>query len=177
MKKILKIDIDGVLRNITPEVLHIYNTKMNKSDHIYTVQDITNFEYHKCLPDFNMNYEDFFTKYSNIFRIAKPYKLAIEGLRKLSREYEIVLVSAQYNGNDDITDNWLKEWKATYDRVVYTFDKNEVDGWVLLDDSLDNLKVTNSIPVCMSRHWNKSYSGYTIDNMFDFNGILSYIDK
>lgn len=176
MKKILKIDIDGVIRNISPGVLHIYNTKYNKSNKIYTVNDITAFHYTECFPDFpkDMNYEDFFTdNREEIFGKAKPFPFAIQGLKALKEKYEIVLVTAQFPGAIETTKKWLKEYDVPYDRVVYTFNKNEVDGWILLDDRIENLEESTSISVCMSRPWNRKWDKIKVNNFVEFISFLN----
>jgi len=172
----LLIDIDGVLRNIEPEILSIYNRQYNPSNVWKTEEDITHWNAVKewdGMPPMG-KFLDFHAK--EIFDRAKPYKNAVATMHELYLNNYIHIVSAQRTTTRDMTTVWLDKYKIPYDRLTYTKDKHKVSGDYLIDDGIHNLEscIDGCKPICVNQPWNQDWLGDRISNLEE---LPAYLEK
>ena len=113
MRKTIKLDIDGVLRDCVTPLLEIYNDV-----HGDNVQhdDIIGWDISKFLR-YDTKYNNMFTEYpEHIFRDAKLYNPnTVKILKELQKTYDIHIVTHQFKGLEGYTMEWLYRNKIPYD--------------------------------------------------------------
>jgi glutaredoxin-related protein len=177
---IIKIDIDGVIRNVISPLIRIYN----KDFPDYQVGPVTHFDLSIDFPIKERIWHYFLEEKAKLcFRDAPPYYNNLQALNNFAGTpgFKIVLVSDQANEkNKEYTDYWLKENKVKYDEVIYTKHKEKVPGIILLDDKPETLDIVNKagqIGICLTRPWNKRSEHVHVDTMSEFLNLCVFVDR
>ena len=181
------IDCDGVLRDLITCITDtVKETHPQHTDKILTAES---WDWEQWLPFwtddetekyvFEDNYIDFFGP------LCPPIQSSVYDWVKLKRwaednGHELVLVSAQREHCEDLTDEWLDEHGFDFFERHYTKHKWSVDVDVLIDDSPEKLddfnekSVSGGKPICMKQTWNQEcHTKYTsIDRLSDLTTIL-----
>jgi len=163
------IDCDSVLRDLIPAITEsIKETHPQHADKILTPKEWdwdtwlpfwTNDEAEQYI--FEDNYIDFFGP------LCPPIQSSVDDWVKLKRwaednGHELVLVSAQREHCEDLTDEWLDEHGFDFFERHYTKHKWSVDVDFLIDDSPKKLKkfadksVNKGKAICFKQPWNES---------------------
>jgi 5'(3')-deoxyribonucleotidase len=176
-KKIIKIDVDGVLRDMLSIMCKIYNEHYNENIFPYNVTNYdVNISFPKCQEIDNISAKDFFFKENayKIYNQASVIPMSDSAMRLLHNlGYYIVIVSCQktYKNKYD-TLNWLDENNIYYDSICFTNDKSIVKGDIMVDDCIDFLKQCNNNKeelICIKAPYNEN------DNYFKkFNSLFEY---
>ena len=180
------IDCDGVLRDFIPDL--ISSIKETHPQHADKILEPTSWDWEQWLPFWTEEETEKFIfedHVEEIFYTADAYDEALEDWPKLvewakENGHELVLVSAQRDDCIDITDMWLNNYRFKFAEKHYTKLKHLVDVDVLVDDSPAKLgrfkkqSVTDGIPICFRRPWNKKsqFSMITIDRLSDITDIV-----
>ena len=136
-KPILILDIDGVIRNILPSILRCYNWSVPFP--------ISEKDCNKYNLDFISDKRDFFIKHGEqIFRNSPMFPEVKEAIGILKKVCKVILVSSQYDENIDYTNDWLSSHSLSDIEVIYTWDKNEVQSDIIVDDCPKNLQFHNA---------------------------------
>lgn len=143
MKKRIRVgvDVDGVLRNITPTVMELFKKhypEAVKSD-LVTGWDFPNVD----LPHekkMKVMFEEF---PKEIFLLSKPFENARSEFKKLSdwadkENVELVCITTQEKELIFFTYLWLGTYKFTFSELLITGNKHERDIDYLIDDSPKN---------------------------------------
>lgn len=141
---IIKIDIDGVLRNILETICDIYNKDFCD---VIEPKDVKIYDVDEAFPSIKEYYGYsaayyFFERHSlEIFRFSPIYNGAKEAIDKLHEMgYKIVLVSYQKTLNNKIhTLEWLSDNYIQYDDICFTSNKDIIKGDIMIDDNPDFL--------------------------------------
>jgi 5'(3')-deoxyribonucleotidase len=173
--KIIKIDCDGVLRDLLTQMSNVYNEHYNES---INPDDVINFEtektFTKCLEidDIHPN-EWLFQKNSyKLFLDSSPLPKAKEAMSLLHKKgYYIIIVTNQVsliNKTDTLL--WLEDNGIYYDSIFFTDKKNLIKGDIIVDDNIDNLNMCDDErKICIKAPYNKEGSGYEYyDSLYDF---------
>ena len=176
MSKIVKIDIDSVIRDIHTEMLKVYNSSIYCEKKM-SYEDLKYFDVTKTFPDlFDPAYFFFSTHASQVFGRAELCDNALEGLYKLKEAgHKIILVSAQLRHNMAITINWLNKNAVPFDELCFVTDKSIVKGDYILDDNIDNLFSCVSkgeCAICLTRPWNDKWTGQRVSSILEFADLL-----
>lgn len=159
-QKIVKVDIDGVIRDImsTIRALYYQATGVFLED-----EDITRYDVNDVfvkIPDAR----NFFFEGKNaetVFKESIPFPGARMALRELSDAgFKIVLVTWQIGTrNKTYTLDWLDKWKIPYDDICFTRDKYMIDGNYLIDDNPEFLsdERDKSSKIMIERPYNKEW--------------------
>jgi 5'(3')-deoxyribonucleotidase len=175
----IKIDIDGVLRDILPSMCKAYNNAFKCN---IRPEDVIEYEldktFTKCMEEENITpYEWFFerhTTYINIF--SSLLDRADEAMRMLHEKgYYIIIVSYQKTNEQQIdTLLWLKNKGIYYDSICFTDKKELIDGDIVVDDNikfLDNCRESRKIcidaPYNIGKHQYEHYK-----SLYDFASII-----
>jgi len=171
MKKTIKMDVDGVLRNMVQPLLDITNAIYNNA---YTHDDVKKWVFNESLnPD--VKYEKFFNSHAvELFQEAPLYNPNTRMLlEQLNRQYKIHIVTHQWKGNEKYTINWLEEHGIPYDGLTFVKDKTRVFGHYLVDDAIHNLKAeVESTPIVFDQPWNQIS---TFDRVVDLEDLVSFM--
>lgn len=172
----VKVDVDGMIRDFMPEVLHYYKVFYDMRSNA-GVEDIKDYDITKKLPLIR-DMKGFFRDHAyGIFFESKPIEGAIDFLDMLADDgHNIHITSNQYRGIQHYTLSWLEEHGVPYDSVNFTKDKSLIDGDVLIDDlihNLDNVRY-GELPICFAQPWNEQYKGFRTN---DYRIIHEYINN
>jgi 5'(3')-deoxyribonucleotidase len=179
---IIKIDCDGVLRNLLADMCKIYNRRF--STHIRP-DECTCYDVEKIFPLcqielgvsaaeylFDLNGEELFangTAFDNIESAIKMLKGA---------GHTIIIVTAQNSVDNKIdTLKWLDNNNIYYDDIAFTNNKENVFGDIMIDDNVNVLKKCPSYtkPICISAPYNLNCDYDSYDSLFDFvKNFLKY---
>jgi hypothetical protein len=154
---IVKIDVDGVLRNFVESLIREY--KIEFPDKWYKQVETWDlhpyFEINTDIYDFAFNKKAF-----NIFYLGVGYIDNIIFLRdfiKNKNRLEIKIVTNNYDRCFYYTECWLWNWGIKNIEVISTKHKPEVLGDVLIDDDPVNLRASENageLPIAISQPWN-----------------------
>lgn len=139
-KIIVKIDVDGVIRDIFTPMCELYNSKC--SDNI-NVSDIHSYNVEKTFSKLKemdiQNVSDFFFKDNSktLFLDSKPYPYVQESLLRLKENgCKIVISTWQLNTDNKIlTLKFLQDNNIPYDDICFSKDKWIVKSDFIIDDN------------------------------------------
>ena len=138
---VVKVDIDGVIRNLPDSMCRVYNMEF---DRCMTSSEITTYDVREMFSDIHNPVDFFFTgkNAKELFFDSLPYAGAIEALHKLrDNGYKIALVTWQIDTqNKKYTLDWLDKWCVPYDDICFTRDKYMIHGDYLIDDNPEFLE-------------------------------------
>lgn len=142
----VKIDVDGVLRNISVRLIHIYNNfrvSTGSSNKEFTMEDFTSYNVNDMFPEFEKWVkmpadEYFFTQNSfQTLKLAPIYDGVKEAIDKLiANNINIAICTSQKTLDNKIhTLQWLDEHEIHYNDIYFTHDKYKVDCDFFIDDN------------------------------------------
>ena len=137
---VIKIDMDGVIRNIFDEMCTIYNNVFRT--HL-CVDDIFDYDvdavFTKIKENIGISAADYFFKlYAyRLFYESNPYDGVKEAVEKLRDEgHKVVIVTWQYTLDNKLnTLRFLDRHNIPYDDICFTRDKWMIQGDWLIDDN------------------------------------------
>lgn len=174
---VIKVDIDSVIRDITTQMLKVYNNSIYAEKQL-TLEDLYSYDVDISFPGLIDASDFFFNVHAEeVFGMADCCKNAKEGLQLLKdKGCTIRIVSLQFKHNMLRTMQWLVQHGIPFDEVCFVDSKNSVDGDVLIDDYPQNLYKCLSkreICYCMDAPWNRDgWSGHRVKDMLEFANNL-----
>jgi 5'(3')-deoxyribonucleotidase len=174
-KKIIKVDIDGVLRNLSIGMCEVYNHEFGTK---YTPNDINKYNVNNvftmCEEFLHISAFDFFFKKYGffVFRHSPMFENAKKAIDLLhDNGYRIVIVSSQTSFESrKLTLEWLDANEIYYDDICFTSQKGMVKGDYIVDDYpkyLDLCDGENQILIdAPYNRWCDKYKRY--NNIYDF---------
>lgn len=168
-KKIIKIDVDGVLRDMLSMMCHIYNREYNENIKPEDVKDYdVDVSFPKCKEVDGMSAKYFFFnemawEVYNCANILPKAKEAIDILYSLG--YYIIIVTNQESYSNQLyTLMWLDNNDIYYDSICFTKDKSIIKGDIMIDDCIDFLKQCDNNEeelVCVKAPYNENDNFFT----------------
>lgn len=141
---VIKIDIDGVIRDMVSTMCNIYNREYH--DHI-TPDDVTEYDVDKIFTKCGGKAAEYFFDNKGVFvnRYSPIFDGAAEAIDKLrDAGHKIVIVSWQPLFDNKIdTLHFLKANKVHYDDIAFTKDKDSIKGDILIDDNPEFIEQCN----------------------------------
>lgn len=176
---VIKIDIDGVLRNILYTMCEIYNEQFCtniKEDNVdkYNVDDF----FTLVKENLNISAVKFFFEDNGfrIFRCSRPYDGVREAIKKLHEMgHKIVIVSYQRSHENKIdTLEWLNSNNIFYDDICFTKNKDIIKGDIIVDDNPEFLEqvTDNCQPVLIDMPYNKN-----CHNFVRYNSFIDFVNS
>lgn len=177
-KKIIKIDCDGVLRDLLPQMCKVYNEHFNERIEPENVleYDLTN-TFHKCIEVDGMSPNKWFFDehiYDIYINSSICYK-AKEALDLLHEKgYYIIIVSNQpENFHQSATLLWLQMNDFYYDSICFIKEKHLILGDIIVDDNIDNLEMCHECEkILIDAPYNKNTSKY-----IRYNNLFAYVSE
>lgn len=175
-EKIIKIDIDGVLRNILPFMCYLYNSHFNceiKAENVIEYDLEKTFI--KCREIENMSaYEWFFIKYGSLVNkysaIIDDTLNAIDLLKE--KGYYIIIVSYQKTIKQKRdTLEWLDTRNVYYDSICFTNKKGLIQGDIIVDDNPEFLDKCSykERKILIDAPYNRTYNCYErFNSLYEF---------
>lgn len=181
-QKVIKIDCDGVLRDLLPGLCELYNNSFTCS---ITPENIKEYDlsktFIKCMEiDGMLPNKWFFQEHGHIILRNAPAlpkaKIAMDILHK--KGYYIVIVSHQSCGANQLaTIEWLDSHQIYYDSICFTNQKDIVKGDIIVDDNVEFLNMCpDERRICIKAPYNVGKHKYEeFDNLYDFVQTLKNI--
>ena len=175
-KKIIKIDVDGVLRDMLSMMCEIYNKCYNENIKPEDVKDYdVDVSFPKCkeVDGISAKYF-FFNEYAyeiyNCADVLPKAKEAMDIIHNLG--YYIIIVTNQesyLNKHDTLV--WLDNKNIYYDSICFTDRKDLVHGDIIVDDNPEFLDMCddNEEKILIDAPYNKN-----IDKYQRFNSLYEY---
>lgn len=137
---IIKVDVDGVIRDIFENMCELYNKTYGQHTE---VNDIFDYDVDKSFPlikeKTGKSAVDFFFKEHalHVFFKAKAYDSVKEFLQKLrDKGHKIVIVTWQFSDRNKIfTLTFLSKEEIPYDDICFTRDKWMIASDIMIDDN------------------------------------------
>ena len=172
----IKIDIDNVIRDMSGEMVTLYNSVYrNKLTREFTKDDIKDYDVNISFPLCKNEARKFFfdTFAETVYGAAKPMKDATNGLVKLKEMgHEIILVSYQPTmKSKEYTLGWLRKWNIPYDALVFTNkeDKTIISADYIIDDNPKFLDMDPAKKVCIDWKYNRGRTyDYRVKSINEF---------
>lgn len=176
----IKIDVDGVIRDIFTPMLKMYNYIFKEQ---LSLEDITDYDVGKVFTKIYEHYgvtaaEWFFkTNARKLFFYGKPYKgvaKAIDLLREHGHKVVIVTWQPLLNNKID-TLRFLAKNDIHYDDICFTRDKWTIDGDYIIDDNPEFLteKRETSQKIVIDFPYNRSKN---ISSVFRASNLKEAVD-
>lgn len=158
---IIKIDIDGVLRNTFKTMCELYNNEFGTN---MQVSDIRDYDVKVSFPELKKNGIDavdyFFNKNAEIVYSAEPCPGAVDAVNRLrAAGHKVHICSHQPLAiGRQVTLKFLSDNDIHYDGLHFTRDKWLVSSDIIIDDCVEFLTHPNekSLPVCISYPFNEN---------------------
>ena len=184
MRRVLGIDIDGVIANSQSVIIDELNKHFAKN---YILQDFVNFnpiekfgitgqELHQFIMDIELI----------LIENARPMPGAVEAINKLINYYQINIISARTQTYYQNTLNWFARYNISYDSIVHTgtHDKRshakEANVELFIEDNLKNAFQISSlgIPVYLfDATYNQGELPTLVHRKFSWQEIITSIEK
>ena len=175
-RKIIKIDIDGVLRDMLSTMCKLYNESYGENIQPCDVVDYdVDKVFTKCNEVSGISAKRFFfyefsydlCRLSDIIESAKE---AMDILHDLG--YYIIIVSCQKDYNSrQYSLEWLEEHRIYYDSICFTDRKDLIYGDIIVDDNPDFLNMCDEEEekILIDAPYNRYESGYKrFDSLYNF---------
>ncbi|WP_066640220.1 5' nucleotidase, NT5C type [Desulfolucanica intricata] len=184
MKKIIGIDIDGVIANTQPVIIDELNQYFGKN---YTIKDFINFD---PVEKFNIDRQELYrfimVREGKLINNSAPMPGSAAAINQLISDYQIYIISARTPTYYEDTLNWLKKYKISFDHLVLLGDHDKrqacIDAGVQLfiEDNLNNALQISScgIPVYLyDATYNQGNLPPLVHRKFSWQEILAGLKK
>lgn len=173
---VVKVDMDGVIRDMFTPMCRIYNERYGTS---LTPSDITDYNVEKSFPlvmekDRKKAANFFFIEHgAELFLNSKPYDGTIEALLMLRTfGYKVAIVTWQFTHQNKIYAlKFLERNGIPYDDIFFTRDKWLVNGEWMIDDNpefiMDERDDSRKIMVNQPYNKNSTFDGIRADGLKD----------
>jgi 5'(3')-deoxyribonucleotidase len=172
-KKVIKVDVDGVLRDLMAKCCFIYKRDIDPKS-TATPNDIVDWDFDPVFPKLPEAHKVFFGEYAGeLFLLSDPYETEMaKYMGMIKEEGEVIIATDQPNGAGKYTLEWLENNRVPYDGIFISSHKTLLKGDIALDDRLKNLELyrkEGTIAVCMERPWNHGrWNGPIVHSLSEF---------
>lgn len=179
---IIKVDVDGVIRDIISFMCQFYNDEFGTA---ITVEDIVEYDIDNFFELVNEKYgmlptKFFFKKHGvKTFMDSKPFEDAAEAIKKLREKgHKAVIVTWQItNWNKIATLGFLEKNDIEYDDICFTKDKWLINGDYLIDDNPDFIldERDKSNKIIIDRPYNRKVDNENVKRCSSLEDAVCYI--
>lgn len=164
-KPIVKIDIDGVIRDLFSAVCELYNNEFDTN-----ITEVDDYDVDISFPlireRYNMSAFDWFFKVHAVecFRYSNPFPKAAEAIKLLrDNGFKVVIATWQFNVHNKIdTLEFLEDCCIEYDDICFTKDKWMIHCDWIIDDNPEFLNEWRETgrKVMITAPYNRNVTGY-----------------
>lgn len=169
---IIGLDIDGVLRNFTKQLIKIYKEDFPS----HTVLPIDTWFFENSFPIKKDIYQYYKDNADRIFEHAERYENADLFSKALCGSgHYVILVTSQPRGSEIYTMRWVEKNNIAYNSIVFTDKKSIVNADIFLDDSpinIEELRENGKRCVVFDQQWNKEHGGERCKSYEQFMEIV-----
>lgn len=180
---IIICDIDGVLNNLTPKAIELYNLRSGKN---IQVSDLTTYNFSDCLPKEDADGICALFEEEELWNSLTPTPGSQDGLKTLIQQgHKVYLATATHYKNFAWKMEWLKRYYGFFNEknVIRIMDKSILKADVMIDDCLDNLINNFCERICIDHPWNRNpvkdftYDIYRVDTWNKIPNIINDIER
>lgn len=172
--------MDCVLSNTTEEVIKLYNLYTGEN---LKMKDIVEWDLRKAVPEKHANLIPDLFKNDRLWDSIKPLPDSQYYLSKLSKKYDIYIVTSTPPESLKIKSEWLfKQYPFIKRENLITCNNKQMIGVdLLVDDYEENLINGNYSKILLTYPWNKKVDNkkYGILRVYDwwgiYNGVLTLL--
>ena len=183
----LFIDYDNSITNSTKAIVDLYNEDFKyykKYEYVHWT-DIRSWDFLEC----NCAKPEYINTYFNQQRFFDRVEFmdnAEEVLKRLSKRYEIIIVSLGFSPNLRAKEYWIKEHIPYVKFIGVNMkkykNKNHIDmsdGLLYIDDKSSNLNTNAKHQVCFGDiyDWNENWKGNRCFNWYEVEKYLEELEK
>lgn len=189
----LILDMDGVIADLLPDYLYVYNTIFEDD---LEPENIRDWRVKKHVKDVNVSeYVENIFKLKNFYFNLKPVKDSIFAIKTLSEICEIVIVTDPFVIDDVHVRNdimlqkmlWIDKFLGEYiniNNVIFTDQKYLIQGDVIVDDNISHLLKSKEhnpnmktilFPTPINK--NEKKESFIFSPQYGWNGIVKDIRK
>ena len=177
----IAIDVDGIVNNLIPRAIAVYNERYNAS---LVLDDFNKYKIEECLPpEEAQRFIDIF-KEEEFWGSLTPLKDSIWGVKQFVESgYDVYFATATHYSNFAWKVEWLKHFfgMVPEKKIICVHNKELLKVDVLIDDCIDNLlsdvwfeRVTLDYP--WNRHvWDETYGIHRAYNWIEIVDIVNKI--
>jgi 5'(3')-deoxyribonucleotidase len=171
---VLKIDVDGVIRNIISTMIELYNKQFEENLTVSDIKDYNvNVSFPKCLSENSELASDFFfvDNAESVFLNSSPCNGAKDAIDMLHRAGHKVIICTWQNTFESklFTLEFLEKNKIYYDDICFLKDKSLIKSDLIVDDNPEFLDKDNSDKkICIEAPYNKDYTCEKFDSLYSF---------
>lgn len=170
----LLIDMDSVICDLMSEWHRRYNKDYNDNLTVDRLQCWNSEKYVK--PECGMKIYDYL-KEPGLFSNLKPISHAIEVLKRLHNDYEILIVTSSVSSAFAEKELWVEKYLPFIGKhnIIFTHRKSMVVGDLLFDDAPHNLMefaATGRLAVAMKYPYNRDVSVPKVNNWLEFEEFV-----
>ena len=179
-RMIIACDIDGVLNDLFPTVLALYNSRTHKN---IQLSDISVYNLSECLPPEDAEGIHALFETKELWDSLKPLPGSQQGLETLIKKgHRVYLATSTHYKNFA----WKIEWIQRYfpfissHNVIRIMDKSLLNCDVMIDDHLDNLAGNFCERIVFDAPWNRSKSkefAYDMHRAHNWKDVINIINK
>ena len=178
---IIKIDIDGVLRNTYRLMCELYNRDFGTN---MQISDIHDYDVHISFPELKKHGIDavdyFFNKNVEYIYSAEPCAGAVEAIDRLrAAGHKVHICSHQpLAAGRDATMKFLNDNDIHYDGLHFTREKWLIVGDIIIDDCVEFLTHPNemSTPICILYPFNEYLGTTNSHSSYPYNDLASNLN-
>ena len=180
-------DYDSTIVNTIKAIVDLYNEDFKyykKYEYVHWT-DIRRWDFLEC----NCAKSEYINTYFNQQRFFDRVEFmdnAEEILKRLSKKYEIIIVSLGYSPNLRAKEYWIKEHMPYAKFIGVNMkkykNKNHIDisdGFLYIDDKSSNLNTNAKYQVCFGDiyDWNEDWEGKRCFNWYEVEKYLEELEK
>ena len=160
--KTVKVDVDGVLRDMVGMMCEMYNRQFtqNIQPHDIDDYDIDKF-FTKCHTEKGMKPREWFFKHNEreLYLNSKPIEGAARAVKTMREKgYHVIVTTDQPSAECKIhTIEWLEKNGIQYDAICFTKEKHAFKGDITVDDNPHVLNLSeDDRKVCIDTPYNRN---------------------
>ena len=175
-RPLLLIDVDGVCRNFVPSLVKIYVDTFGEKP----VLPIKTYSMNNSFPRVEDPVDFFFKQKENaryVFRESPMIDGCADSIGRISSNFAIEFVTAQFDGNEGHTIHWLKRYGLGGYPIVFSWEKHKIEGDALVDDAPHNLRdfeITGRPGICFTQPYNWDWKGLRVMTWWHLELLLEH---
>lgn len=149
-------DIDGVLNDLTPKTLDMYNSYTGKN---IQMSDITTYDFYECLPKEDADGIIELFKEQALWNSLEPLADSQWGVQTLvDSGHKVIIATATHESNFAFKCNWMQKYfpMINTDDIVRIYDKSLLNIDVMIDDCLSQLTKSVCERICLDYQYNRN---------------------
>lgn len=174
----IMVDIDGILNDLTPKAIELYNSRTGKN---IQMSNITTYNFYECLPKEDADGICSLFKEKIFWDSLQPLHDSQKALQKLIKcGHRVFIATATDPVNFEWKCNWMRKFFGFIptDDIIRIVDKSLLKADVMIDDCMDNLIGNICDRIILDYPYNRNESKdfvYDIHRAYNWGEIVNII--